>query len=81
MPANDSADREKRITKLDDLVLEQRIEIEQLKEAWDALPRSEAVNQLIEAREEIKRLEAKLRVIGNIATNIRAKFKEMQNAC
>ncbi len=31
-------------------------EVNQLKDAWDALPRSEAVDQLIAARAEIKRL-------------------------
>ena len=31
-----------------------------LKEAWDALPRSEAVDQLIASRDEVKRLEVAL---------------------
>ena len=41
------------------LVEIKRLEVEntKLKEAWDALPRSEAVDQLIASRAEIKRLE------------------------
>ena len=34
-----------------------RQQVERLEEAWDALPRSEAVDQLIASRAEIKRLE------------------------
>ena len=34
--------------------------VERMEEAWDALPRSEAVDQLIASRDEVKRLEVAL---------------------
>ena len=44
----------------------ERLEAEntKLKEAWDALPRSEAVDQLIASRAEVERLEADVARLG-----------------
>ena len=60
-------------------------EFERLKEAWDALPRSEAVDQLIASRAEVKRLKAEVdlreRQMALAAKYISRYYEAMRNPC